>query len=634
MFYGREYLMDQLEPLCDKRVPSSATCRGRHRIGKCAAVAVSFLMVAGGAAMGASEGYALATYSYENDGKTFVATVSEGNVATLADGDEAAATLNANGVTNFVKRGDGTLKVSANLSSFTGDLYVEDGVYSSSPTTANAANTTAGATGTDYKIFVRDGATFDINTSVVGHSLSREWHFSGRGHDDATLGELGALHTTASGQALNAVTGKVILEGDTLMRYTSGGNVAFVGCPMDMQNHDLKLKSDAQTLGPVIQCNNLGESFRANAGNVLIEGCANISGYLSWLYCSPTGDKSLIVNTNATLILNSMDSLENRSTAYHALVLRKGAKINLYGGYDKVFAGPVTFEDPDRNVITSTSSDGRYQINFRGGIYGSGFSVQGKVKVEMLKTNSSKFPNDSTNGMVVAGGAFIDLRSNTGALLNVTETGGDIVVSNGTVCSGNSYYSFEKLNAITFAGNCTWAGYPFFNYDSPWSSSVAPGSSRTAVKFTNLYFTGNPTVAFSTNVVTVTLHGLGSVSNEVDVAGAGSNSYGGGTATKCDNFKIRTAWTFDVDDVLAGGCLAASGRIDFDSGATIRMEGTSKPTDGNFSRVVAYAEGGINGLASATLEVSAGSRWRLVAGADGKTLVAVYVPRGLLLTVH
>ena len=142
---------------------------------------------------------------------------------------------------------------------------------------------------------------------------------------------------------------------------------------------------------------------------------------------------------------------------------------------------------------------------------------------------------------------------------------------------------------------------------------MAGKDSRTATKFSNLYFVGNPDVAFSTNVVANTLHGLGSVSNEVDVAGAGADSYENGTATKCDNFKIRTAWTFDVDDVLAGGCLAASGRIDFNSGATIRMEGTSKPTDGNFSRVVAYAEGGINGLASATLEVSQGSRWRLVA---------------------
>ena len=71
---------------------------------------------------------AQASYSYENDGLTYVATVADGEVATLADDDAAATVLNANVVTNFVKRGGGTLKVSANLSSFTGDLYVEDGV--------------------------------------------------------------------------------------------------------------------------------------------------------------------------------------------------------------------------------------------------------------------------------------------------------------------------------------------------------------------------------------------------------------------------------------------------------------------------------------------------------------------------
>ena len=124
---------------------------------------------------------AFGEYSYENGGKTYVATVPAGTVETLASDDAAATVLNENNVTNFVKRGGGTLKVSADLSSFTGDLYVEAGVYASSPQTSDAANTTAGANGTDYKIFVCDGATFDFDTSVSRHSLSREWHLRGHG---------------------------------------------------------------------------------------------------------------------------------------------------------------------------------------------------------------------------------------------------------------------------------------------------------------------------------------------------------------------------------------------------------------------------------------------------------------------
>lgn len=585
-------------------------------------------------AQGASEGYSSATYGYEDDGKTYVATVEAGKTATLADGDDAAAVLNGGAVEKFVKRGDGTLKVSADLSSFAGDLHVEDGVYSSSPAVANAPNTTAGKPGVEYKIVVASGATFDFDTAVSGHTLSREWHFSGRGHEDAQLGELGALHTTESGTAMSAVKGKVVLDGATMMRYTRGNNFSFIDCPMDMQNHDLTLKSDAKSLGPVIQCNNFGESFIGNAGNVFVEGCANISGYLSWLYCSPVGNKTLTVEENSTLILNSMSQTENLATAYHNVVLKKGANIKLQGGNDKVFYGSVTFEDPKRNIISSTSPDERYRINLRGRILGSGFSARGKVAVEMREVSSvAPFENATTNGMEISDGAFVDLRSTGKKLLNVTGNGGDIALSNGTLCSGYTDYRFENFDAVSFAGNCTWAVYAYFNYNSP-GSLASGGANRTATKFSNLYFTDNPTVAFSTNVVTGTLHGLGSVSNTVDVAGARSGSYENGTSTKCDNFKIQSSWTFSLDDVLSGGCLASGGRIDFDSGAVIRLEGCRRIGGASRSFLVAYAEDGINGLDEAALEVDDPELWRLSAGADGKTLYAVYTPKGTVMIVR
>lgn len=592
------------------------------------------MLAAGSAASGASDGYSSASYGYEDDGKTLVATVAAGQTATLADGDDAASVLNGGAIAKFVKRGDGTLKVSADLSSFTGDLHVEDGVYSSSPNVNDAPNTTAGATGTDYKIVVSDGATFDFDTAASNHTLSREWHFAGRGHVHATLGELGALHTTESGTAMSAVKGKVVLDGATMMRYTRGNNFSFIDCPMDMQNHDLTLKSDARSMGPIIQCNNSVESFMGNAGNVFVEGCANISGYLSWLYCNPIGNKTLTVEENSTLILNSMSQTENLATAYHNVVLKKGANIKLQGGNDKVFYGSVTFEDPKRNIISSTSPDERYRINLRGRILGSGFSARGKVAVELRDVPTvTAFANATTNGMEISNGAFVDLRSTGTALLNVTETGGDISVSNGTLCAGYTFYSFEKLGAVSFAGNCTWAVYAYFNYDSP-DRVVSGGSNRTATKFSNLHFTDNPTVAFSTNVVTGTLHGLGSVSNTVDVAGARSGSYENGTSTKCDNFKIQSSWTFALDDVLSGGCLASSGRIDFDSGAEIRLVDCRRLGGASRSFLVAYAEGGINGLDSVSFEVDDPKLWRLVPGVDGKTLYAIYTPKGTVLIVR
>ena len=576
-----------------------------------------------------------AVYSYENDNKTYVVTVAAGETATLADGDAPAGVLNENNVTNFVKRGDGTLKVSAGLSSFTGDLYVEDGVYSSSPQTANAANTTAGANGTEYKIFVLPGATFDFDTTVAGHVLRREWHICGRGHDDATQGELGALHVTFSGQALSAVAGKVVLEGETLIRYGSGRDIALIGCPMDMQKNTLILKSDARTLGPIVSCDNYEQSFRSNGGNVIVEGCAKISGHLSWLKSETDGEYSLTVNTNSTLILNSMSTTAEKASAYHALVLKKGAKIELIGGNEKIFRGGVVFEDPVRNVITSSATgDNRFGVNFVSAVKGGGFVAEGNVLVELRKYNGSsyKFDNTSTNGMVVANGALVDLRSTEKALLNLGATGGDVVVSNGTVCSENTFYDFAGWNgAVRFYGDkCTWTGYPFYDYENPSYIPLSTSGKRNSLKFKNLYFCGNPSIAFSTNVVVNTLNGVGAVSNVVRVSG--SSVYTSTADNSCRAFKVLGTWSFDVADILSGGALATDGRLDFASGAKIRLNGTGNIKKSPYSRVVAYADGGIYGLDSATFEVEEPDRWSLAAGGDGKTLLMVYKPKGMVVT--
>ena len=595
---------------------------------------------------------AFGEYSYENDGKTYVATVAVGAVETLASDDAAATVLNGNNVTNFVKRGGGTLKVSADLSSFTGDLYVEDGVYASSPQTSNAANTTAGATGTEYKIFVRDGATFDFDTAASGHYLSREWHLRGHGYDDPSNGKLGAIHSTASGGALSAVKGKVILEGETMMRFSGGSNVAFVGCPMDMRQNTLVLKSDYSRVGPIVDCNNEGKDFKVNAGDVIVEGCANLSSYLSWLYSSPAGTHSLIVNTNSTLLLNSTTSLDAECTVTHGLVLRKGAKIELVGGGGKYFRGPITFEDPVRNIITSRASSGsRYSITFYGNnstvvggssagneIRGSGFRVEGNTMVQVYHPGSGTFPirNLTTNGMVVANGGVFDISGRGLDIVrafNLNSDGGDIEVSGGIVAIDNHCYEFAKWGKVLrFSGeNCVWAGYPFYNYGS--ASTTVPSSTsgnRNSHMFKTLDFADNPSIAFSTNVVVLTLNGAGSVSNTVDK----TKFYGyTGSGVKCCAFKVHTAWNLDVADVQSGAVLATDGKLDFSSGVTISLTGTGKIAK-PYERVIAYAEQGISWGGTKTFEVEDSESWGLSVGDDGKTLLAVYKPKGMYLIFH
>ena len=327
---------------------------------------------------------------------------------------------------------------------------------------------------------------------------------------------------------------------------------------------------------------------------------------------------------------------DERSTANHTLVLKEGAKIVLVGRYDKTFRGGVVFEDPVRNVITSSAGDGEwYRINFVCDVKGSGFVAEGNTLVEIRKYNgqSYTFENSSTNGMVVANGALVDLRSTEAELLNLTATGGDITVSNGTVCCDNQFYSFAGWDgALRFYGdNNTWTGYPFYDFDDPWY--IAASESRNSLKFKNLYFCGNPSIAFSTNVIVNALNGVGAVSNVVRVT-ADSRVYTSKDANSCRAFKVLDSWNFDVGDILSGGVLATDGRLDFEQGATIRLNGTGKIAKSPYSRVVAYAEGGIYGLASATLEVEEPDRWSLVAGGDGKTLLAVYKPKGMIITFH
>ena len=65
------------------------------------------------------------SYSYENDNKTLVVTVDSGT--NWLQDDEYQAALNANNVTNLVKRGAGTFGVNGTARNFAGDVYIEEG---------------------------------------------------------------------------------------------------------------------------------------------------------------------------------------------------------------------------------------------------------------------------------------------------------------------------------------------------------------------------------------------------------------------------------------------------------------------------------------------------------------------------
>ena len=85
------------------------------------------------------------SYSYENDNKTLVVTVDSGTHWLQDDAYQAA--LNANTVTNLVKRGAGTFGANGTARNFSGDVYIEEGSIQLNSTTP---------LGTSGKIYVNN----------------------------------------------------------------------------------------------------------------------------------------------------------------------------------------------------------------------------------------------------------------------------------------------------------------------------------------------------------------------------------------------------------------------------------------------------------------------------------------------
>ena len=569
----------------------------------------------------ATSAWAEVTYTFEDDGRTYVATVEDGQETALSEA--AAAVLNGDTVTKFVKRGNGLLRSARDISSFTGDIDIEDGVFQSSPLTASALNVTVGnpEQGT---VYVRDGATFDISTDVKSHYLKKTFHFCGQGHEDGVNGKWGALHVSSSGQAEGAMQGLTALDGDVMMRLGCARNVAVICGPMDMGGHTLTFKSDfvsqtaSGTYGPIVQCQS-----NASVGDVVVDGAVNITAYLKWLVPATIGGKNFTVNRDSVLILNSM-AQSNVGYAQYRLVMSPGARIQLNGQREKHWQGPVVLEDPGKNAITCIGST-PYSIEFNGDISGGGLIVGENVDVTVNPGNNNR--NTSTNGFTVLENGRLILRPE---YRSANKDGGDIVISNGFfVCASEG--SDYTLPGVRFAGTSTMTGRFAYNYDSP-SKVSSDASRRNCIRLPALTLDDGPSVAFSTNVVTDRLVGLGSVSNRIDSSRV-EEKYAG---THCAALKVISTWTFDAADVVKGHALLTDGRLDFGSGMVVRLTGSGvRPALGRSkSFVVARADGGVNWLGSKTLEVEEPERWKLELGSDGKTVVATYLPRGLSLIVR
>ena len=188
-----------------------------------------------GCLMTCASALAVATYTYENDNKTYVATVSETGDFSISD--EAIVVLNRNEVTNFVVNGTARLVVDKS-STFTGD------VYAFAPLRLSAANSLGVGPG---KIYV---TTNKVTTS--GGTIDKEVFFETLGlwGEQSGIGMWGGYGTatfkkkvTFSGGGLNFypyVNSRVVFEGGLegpgclAFRECRGGTIVFTNTPINL----------------------------------------------------------------------------------------------------------------------------------------------------------------------------------------------------------------------------------------------------------------------------------------------------------------------------------------------------------------------------------------------------------------
>ena len=109
-------------------------------------------------------------------------------------------------------------------------------------------------------------------------------------------------------------------------------------------------------------------------------------------------------------------------------------------------------------------------------------------------------------------------------------------------------------------------------------------------------------------------------------------TFTGVTTVTNGGLNVCGTWAFAASDITAGGCLDVDGKLSFAGGATVSFDDEGlklkKPRQGSFT--VITAKDGIENLPEIDYD---GDRWRFAVSADGKSLVATYIPPGALIIV-
>ena len=573
--------------------------------------------------------------SYEEDGKALVVTVVEGTENLSPD---MAAILNDNVVTNFYKRGEGTLTIDLDTTGYIGHFRIEDGILRSFPQEAvNNLNPTLGAQGLESEgcgsVHVEPGATLAMCTKKwKGLRTRKTTYFGGTGFQGK--GALTVMRGETDGTNESDLFGRLmILTADALVYNDTDYPIGFCRLfgNMDMNGHTLTF--GGWRSGINIACANLhnsgevdGSALSARLGDVIVAsqwiGCVQ---YLDWFGDGPAhSNHTMTVKNGASVILN------NTSYApYSRLALEDGASIQMSNGarnsYDplagvggvQLWMGHVELGPSGRNYVGSPSGY-RYYAQLGGKISGGGFYVAPNARLILRsRTDASSDPNTFTNGIVLADNA--DLTILNGALL--PQNGGDVVMTNAsfTFKTGLTY----SLPPIRCFGDCRFQGCM--------DNMKDPGTRDKRQYYPKMVFGRHASGAFSTNVVFSALEGLPEVKPYPASTDPSADYPRQAVSTGPEQLMVDKNWMIGLEDVVAGDMLKFDGEIVFSSGVSINVCGQKYARGVKRFKIAEAAKITFKGGKTVTIE---DKDWTFSEGDDGKSLYLTCATHGMLLLVR
>lgn len=572
-------------------------------------------------------------YGYDpSDPKIYIATVHAGETNEISAA--AVSVLNADGVTNFVKRGQGVLVSNKDITSYTGGIAIEDGIFRSVPNTQ--ANDTVGKLSGGGEIWVLDGATMELYAPNMysTHMNGKTTHIAGGG-----FGGRGALVACAGNlNQAGATFGSTIkLEADARVS-NDGSNYFYLavdGCTVDFNAKTLY----AGGAGEIAFVNEPTLKNMPNPGTAIFSdghgvkfGRPSSGSFNLWhTYCG------IVLTNGSRLIISSLFGTNfawpltlHEGTGIH--VTSTGAEWVANTQWNRLTANAVlSLLDGDRNWIQFNGA--KDFLFIQGKITGGGLNVRTYTPGSSLYLSNKD--NSFTNGLVASRCAVHVM------------TNGALPSAGAAFSLTNAYAVFHSSQAyllppLAADGNCAVSNYTGFSASGAWRDSVTKTGTGTLAYRTLI---GAPLLDVRGGTVKIEAVGGelpafealgGSVNGTVDFGG---NAYsvsklaGAPQVVNCPALTVTAACEMETATLDGSSGFSTDGSLVFGAGAKLTVSDADLYPAGRRSRrwTIVSAEDGITGMPALDASLAG---WTLAKSADGRTLALASPAVGFELIVR